>query len=106
MHTKLRSILVATCLLSASILPTTVLANGPEGAPSTPAEEFMESCIQGGINAGASPHEAQPYCQCALEQIMSKYSPSEFVELVNSTPGQVPPALEPILASCRESVAQ
>ncbi len=114
MNKKLHLLLVASCFFPTSLLPVAALAANPLSSTTTtrnesiqlaqdksPAEIFMESCITGAISSGAAPHEAQPFCQCALEKIMVEYTPDEFVQLVNSSPGRIPPPLESIINACK-----
>ena len=117
MYQKLRSLLVAACLLPTALMPSASLAAGSlESVPSSPAAPthlaqntyppelvgvYMDSCVRTASNAGIPPETATSYCRCSIDRIQSTYTLNQFLELVQSaSPGTLPPELETIATEC------
>lgn len=117
MYQKLRSLLVAACLLPTALMSSASLAAGSlESVPSIPAAPtrlarntyppelvrvYMDACVRTASNAGIAAELATSYCRCSIDRIQSTYTLNQFLELVQSaTPGTLPPELETIAAAC------
>ncbi len=121
MYQKLRSLLVAACLLPTALMPSASLAAGSlESVPSSPAAPthlaqntypsqlvrvYMDSCVRTASTAGVPTELATSYCRCSIDRIQSTYTLEQFLELVqNATPGTLPPELETIATACVTSI--
>lgn len=121
MYKKLRSILVAACLLPTALIPSTSLAAGSlepaissSAAPTHLAQNaypseivtfYMEICINGASNVEISKELATSYCRCSIDRIQSSYTLEKFLEIVQSAPpGILPPEIETIANACFSSI--
>lgn len=117
MYQKLRSLLVAACLLPTALMPSASLAaSSLESVPASLAAPthlaqntyppelvrvYMDSCVRTASSAGVPAELATSYCRCSIDRIQSTYTLNQFLELVQSaTPGTLPPELETIAAAC------
>ncbi len=117
MYQKLRSLLVAACLLPTALMPSASLAAGSlepatssSAAPTHLAQNtyppelvtvYMDSCVGTASNANISKEMATSYCRCSIDRIQSNYTLEKFLEIVQSaTPGTLPPELESIASAC------
>jgi hypothetical protein len=121
MYQKLRSLLVAACLLPTALMPSASLAANPlePASPNTatpthiaqntyPPElvrVYMDSCVGSASSANIPRELATSYCRCSIDRIQSTYTLEKFLELVQSaTPGTLPPELETIASACVTSI--
>lgn len=121
MYQKLRSLLVAACLLPAALMPSASLAIGSlepatssSAAPTHLAQNtypselvtiYMNSCVNSASSANISKELATSYCQCSIDRIQSAYTLEIFLELIQSAaPGTLPPEIESIANACFTSI--
>lgn len=117
MYQKLRSFLVAACLLPTALMPSASLAANPlePTAPNAAApihlaqntyppelvRVYMDSCVGSASSASIPTELATSYCRCSIDRIQSNYTLEKFLEIVQSaTPGTLPPELETIASAC------
>ncbi len=118
MYKKIRSLLVAACLLPTALMsPASLAAGSLEPANSSPATApthlaqntyppelvtvYMDACVGSASNVNISREMATNYCRCSIDRIQGTYTLEKFLELVQSaSPGTLPPELETIASAC------
>ncbi len=97
-----RLISVVIFLLGAGLLSTIPAANSlTEDESQQFRINYRQSCLSGTAQIGLQPEEAEEYCQCTVEQILS--FPDEKLQALNhmeSQDIQVDPEIREIVLNC------